>query len=176
VTDERPDPPPRATGDAAPAPDADTPPAPAAGSPPAGGGGGPAGWRDEHPPDLVGDRLEVHRARELAPYRRRDAGLYDSGLTDRYPGLRGSGTRDPRIRSSGPGPGAGTDQDPDRSSMLSARIALVAAIVVGQLWALTVMLDSWHERDDGQVWLLLAFQVISFVLALIVWRASPTER
>ena len=43
--------------------------------------------------------------------------------------------------------------------MLSARIALVATIVVGQLWALTVMLDSWHEGDDGQVWLLLAFQV-----------------
>jgi hypothetical protein len=35
------------------------------------------------PAGLVGDRLAVYRARELAPYRRRDAGLYDSGLTDR---------------------------------------------------------------------------------------------
>jgi hypothetical protein len=136
----------------------------------------PASWPDEHPPDLVGDRIETYRARELAPCRRRDAGLYDSGLTDRYPGLRGSGTRDPRIRSTGPGPGAGTDQDPDRASMLAARIAIVATIVVGQLWALTVMLDAWHEGDDGQVWLLLAFQAVWFMLAVVVWRAAPTER
>jgi hypothetical protein len=133
-------------------------------------------WPDERPPPLAGDRAETYRARELGPYRRRDAGLYDSGLTDRYPGLRGSGTRDPRIRSTGPGPGAGTDQDPDRASMLAARIAIVATIVVGQLWALTVMLDGWHEGDDGQVWMLLGFQVVSFVFALLVWRAAPTER
>jgi hypothetical protein len=137
--------------------------------------GNPADWPDERPPDLVGDRI-TYGARELGPDRRRDAGLYDSGLTDRYPGLRGSGTRDARIRSTGPGPGAGTDQDPDRTSMLSARIALAATIVVGQLWALTVMLDAWHEGDDGQVWLLLVFQVISFALAIVVWRAGTTDR
>jgi hypothetical protein len=50
------------------------------------------------------DPAHPYRARQLAPYRR-DAGLYDSGLTGRYPGLRGSGSRDARIRSSGPGPG-----------------------------------------------------------------------
>ena len=154
--------------------DVDRPAVPAAAPPDASAD--PAGWHDEHPPDLVGDRLETYRARDLAPYRRRDAGLYDSGLTDRYPGLRGSGARDPRIRSTGPGPGAGTDQDPDRASMLSARIAIVATIVVGQLWALTAMLDSWHEGDDGQVWLLLAFQAVSFVVALVTWRAAPTDR
>ena len=135
-----------------------------------------ADWSEEHPRDLVGDRLETYRARDLAPYRRRDAGLYDSGLTGRYPGLRGSGNRDPRIRSTGPGPGAGTDQEPDRASMLAARIAIVATVVVGQLWALTVMLDSWHEGEDRQVWILLAFQVVSFALALIVWRAGTTDR
>ena len=154
--------------------DVDRPAVPAA--PPPDASADPAGWHDEHPPDLVGDRLETYRARDLAPYRLRDAGLYDSGLTDRYPGLRGSGARDPRIRSTGPGPGAGTDQDPDRASMLSARIAIVATIVVGQLWALTAMLDSWHEGDDGQVWLLLAFQAVSFVIALVTWRAAPTDR
>ena len=57
------------------------------------------------PTDLDLDRdvdpAHPYRARRLAPYRR-DAGLYDSGLTGRYPGLRGSGTRDARIRSSGP--------------------------------------------------------------------------
>ena len=136
----------------------------------------PDGWRDERPPELVGDRAQPYRARELAPYRRRDAGLYDSGLTDRYPGLRGSGARDARIRSTGPGPGAGTDQDPDRASMLSARIAIVATIVVGQLWALTVMLDAWHEHDTAQTWLLLAFQAVSFALAVVVWRAGTTDR
>jgi hypothetical protein len=138
--------------------------------------GNPADWRDERPPELVGDRVETYRARELGPYRRRDAGLYDSGLTDRYPGLRGSGTRDPRIRSTGPGPGAGTDQDPDHASMLSARIAIVATIVVGQLWALTVMLDAWQEGDPTQTWLLLAFEAASFIVALVVWRAGTTDR
>jgi hypothetical protein len=136
----------------------------------------PAGWRDERPPALVGDNAESYRARELGPYRRRDAGLYDSGLTDRYPGLRGSGARDPRIRSTGPGPGAGADQDPDRASMLSARIAIVATIVVGQLWALTVMLDAWHEHDTTQTWLLLAFEAASFILAVVVWRAGRSDR
>jgi hypothetical protein len=138
-------------------------------------GGNPTEWPDERPRDLIGDRI-TYRARELGPYRRRDAGLYESGLTERYPGLRGSGTRDPRIRSTGPGPGAGTEQDPDRASMLSARIAIVATIVVGQLWALTVMLDAWHEGHDGQTWLLLAFEALSFIVALVVWRAGTTDR
>ena len=47
------------------------------------------------------DPAHPYRARQLAPYRR-DAGLHDSGLTGRYPGLRGSGSRDPRVHSSGP--------------------------------------------------------------------------
>lgn len=125
---------------------------------------------------LVGDGAESYRARELGPDRRHDAGLYDSGLTDRYPGLRGSGARDPRIRSTGPGPGAGADQDPDRASVLSARIAIVATIVVGQLWALIVMLDAWHEHDTTQTWLVLAFEAASFILAVVVWRAGSSDR
>jgi len=104
---------------------------------------------------------------------RRDAGLYDSGLRKRYPGLRGSGGRDPRIRSSGPGPS--TDRA-ERASMLHGRIALVALIVVGQLWGLTVALNAWFERRTGQVWLLLGFQVLSFALALAVWLATPRDR
>lgn len=145
-------------------------------APPPDGPVEPATWPEDRPPDLIGDRIETYRARDLAPYRRRDAGLYDSGLTDRYPGLRGSGNRDARIRSTGPGPGAGTDQDPDRSSMLAARIAIAATVVVGQLWGLAVMLDSWHEGEDGQVWMLLAFQAVSFVIALVTWRATSTDR
>jgi hypothetical protein len=129
----------------------------------------------EDPRDLDRDVDPEHpyRARQLAPYRR-DAGLYDSGLTGRYPGLRGSGARDPRIRSSGPG--AGGDPNPERASMLAARTAIVATIVVGQLWALTVALNAWQEDRMGQVWLLLAFQALSFLLAAAVWLAGPRDR
>jgi len=123
--------------------------------------------------DRDADRDQPYRARQLAPYRR-DAGLYDSGLTGRYPGLRGSGTRDPRIRSTGPGPGG--DQSPERASMLAGRIAIVATIVVGQLWGLTVALNAWQEDRPGQVWLLLAFQALSFALAVTVWLAAPRDR
>jgi hypothetical protein len=128
------------------------------------------------PPDDLDrgvDPEHPYRARQLAPYRR-DAGLYDSGLTGRYPGLRGSGARDPRIRSSGPG--AGGDPNPERASMLAARTAIVATIVVGQLWALTVALNAWQEERMGQVWLLLAFQALSFLLAVAVWLAGPRDR
>jgi hypothetical protein len=129
----------------------------------------------EEPRDLDRDVDPEHpyRAGQLAPYRR-DAGLYDSGLTGRYPGLRGSGARDPRIRASGPG--AGGDPSPERASMLAARTAIVATIVVGQLWALTVALNAWQEDRMGQVWLLLAFQALSFALAAAVWLAGPRDR
>jgi hypothetical protein len=134
--------------------------------------GGPMEPRDL---DRDVDPAHPYRARQLAPYRR-DAGLHDSGLTGRYPGLRGSGSRDPRVRSTGPGPGAGVDREPDRTSMLNARIAIVATIVVGQLWGLTVALNAWLDHRMGQVWLLLAFQLLSFVLAVAVWLAGPRDR
>jgi hypothetical protein len=125
------------------------------------------------PVDHGDQEAQPYGAPQLAPYRR-DAGLYDSGLRRRYPGLRGSGTRDPRIRSSGPGPGG--DQSPERAAMLAARIAIVATIVVGQLWGLTVALNAWLEDHTGQVWLLLGFQVASFALAVAVWLAAPRDR
>ena len=121
------------------------------------------------------DPAHPYRARQLAPYRR-DAGLHDSGLTGRYPGLRGSGTRDPRVHAPGPGPGAGADTEPDRASMLNARIAIVATIVVGQLWGLMVALNAWLEHDNGQVAALLGFQLLSFAVAVAVWRAAPRDR
>jgi hypothetical protein len=121
------------------------------------------------------DPAHPYRARQLAPYRR-DAGLHDSGLTGRYPGLRGSGSRDPRVRSTGPGPGAGADTEPERASMLNARIAIVATIVVGQLWGLMVALNAWLEHRTGQVLVLLGFQLLSFAVAVAVWRAAPHDR
>jgi hypothetical protein len=140
------------------------------------GGPEPSRSREpEEPQDLDRDvdPAQPYRGRQLAPYRR-DAGLYDSGLTGRYPGLRGSGARDPRVRSSGPGRGG--DHDPERASMLAGRTALVATIVVGQLWALTVALNAWQEHRMGQVWLLLGFQALSFLLAAAVWLAAPRDR
>ena len=125
------------------------------------------------PRDRDVDPAHPYRARQLAPYRR-DAGLHDSGLTGRYPGLRGSGSRDPRVRS--PGPGAGADAEPERASMLNARIAIVATIVVGQLWGLMVALNAWQEHHNDQVVLLLGFQLLSFAVAVAVWRAAPRDR
>jgi len=121
------------------------------------------------------DPAHPYRARQLAPYRR-DAGLHDSGLDGRYPGLRGSGSRDPRIHTPGPGLAAGADREPDRASMLNARIAIVATIVVGQLWGLMVALNAWLDHHTGQVLLLLGFQLLSFAAAVAVWLAGPRDR
>jgi hypothetical protein len=130
--------------------------------------GGPPEQRDR---DV--DPAHPHRARQLAPYRR-DAGLHDSGLDGRYPGLRGSGSRDPRVHAPDPGIGAGADREPDRASMLNARIAIVATVVVGQLWGLVVALNAWLDHRTGQVVLLLGFQLLS--LAVAVWLAGPRDR
>jgi hypothetical protein len=133
----------------------------------------PGGPQDPRDPDV--DPAHPYRARQLAPYRR-DAGLHDSGLDGRYPGLRGSGTRDPRIHAPGPGLAAGADREPDRASMLNARIAIVATVVVGQLWGLVVALNAWQDHRDGQVVLLLGFQLLSFAVAVAVWLAAPRDR
>ena len=144
---------------------------------PGAGRSAEAAFDPGEPRDLDRDVDPAHpyRARQLAPYRR-DAGLHDSGLSGRYPGLRGSGSRDPRVHASGPGPGAGADRDPDRASMLNARIAIVATIVVGQLWGLVVALNAWLDHRMGQVLLLLGFQVLSFAVAVAVWLAAPRDR
>jgi hypothetical protein len=52
----------------------------------------------------------------------------------------------------------------------------VATIVVGQLWGLMVALNAWLEHRDGQVLLLLGFQLLSFAVAVAVWRAAPRDR
>jgi hypothetical protein len=60
--------------------------------------------------------------------------------------------------------------------MLNARIAIVATIVVGQLWALVVALNAWLEDKTGQVLLLLGFQLLSLAVAVAVWLAAPRDR
>ncbi|HEY7661473.1 MAG TPA: hypothetical protein VIC58_12855 [Actinomycetota bacterium] len=76
--------------------------------------------------------------------------------------------------NTGPGPGAGHERDPIRATRLHARIAIVATIVVGQLWALTVGLNRYFEHES--VAFLVAFQALSFAAALVVWLAAPGER
>jgi hypothetical protein len=57
--------------------------------------------------------------------------------------------------------------------MLHARIAIVATIVVGQLWGLTVALDRYFlGRSVG--WLVV-FEALSFAIAVLVWLAAPGE-
>jgi hypothetical protein len=76
--------------------------------------------------------------------------------------------------NSGPGPGAGHDRDPVRAGILHARIAIVATIVVGQLWGLTIALNRYFEHEGVAV--LVGFEALSFVVALAVWVAAPGER
>jgi hypothetical protein len=79
-----------------------------------------------------------------------------------------------RVTNTGPGPGAGHDRDPERAAMLNARIAIVATIVVGQLWGLTVALNRYFEH--GSVAMLVVFEALSFLVVLAVWLAAPGER
>jgi hypothetical protein len=76
--------------------------------------------------------------------------------------------------NTGPGQGAGHERDPERAGMLHARTAIVATIIVGQLWGLTVALNRYLEHES--VALLLVFEALSFLAALAVWLAAPGER
>jgi hypothetical protein len=71
-------------------------------------------------------------------------------------------------------PGATSAPDhPDLAAALAGRIAVVALIVVTQLWALTTALDAWFERDMAAVWWLLGYQVVAFATSLLIWIARP---
>lgn len=58
--------------------------------------------------------------------------------------------------------------------MLHARTAIVATIIVGQLWGLSVALNRYFEHEP--IVLLVVFEALSFVVALVVWLAAPGER
>ncbi|MFD9034316.1 hypothetical protein ACFVZW_24710 [Streptomyces sp. NPDC059567] len=96
---------------------------------------------------------------------------------ERYPQIRPtSGYGDPRIRHTGPGPGAGTEQEPERSSKLSARLTLALTVVVGQLWGLTIVVDEWMAGDTGTAWWGAGFLVLSFLVVLGLWLLDPKDR
>jgi hypothetical protein len=82
---------------------------------------------------------------------------------------------DGHIRSSQRGATPSPDH-PDLAAAVAGRIALVALIVVTQLWALTVALDTWFERNMTAVWWLLGYQALAFVTSLLIWIARPEER
>ncbi len=78
--------------------------------------------------------------------------------------------------ASGPGPGAGGDRTPERTAADVSRIVLIATIVVGQLWGLTVALNACFEGEMATVWWLVAFEGLSFLVALGMWLLTPGER
>lgn len=96
---------------------------------------------------------------------------------------RGSVERSPVPGRPPPGP-AGADRFTDRFAArtrhvpVTAAIVVVATIVVGQLWALTVALDAWLEGDEAAARWILVFQAASFALSLLVWRlaSAPQDR
>ncbi|MFF1833739.1 hypothetical protein ACFVXE_05980 [Streptomyces sp. NPDC058231] len=96
---------------------------------------------------------------------------------ERYPQIRStSGYGDPRVRRTGPGPGAGTDQEPERSSKLTARLALAMTVVIGQLWCLTVVIDEWMEGNSGTAWWGAGFLCLPFLVVLGLRVVDPKDR
>lgn len=59
---------------------------------------------------------------------------------------------------------------------LVTRIVIVATVVLGQLFALTVALDASLLDHDDQAWLLAGFSLISFALVLVLTRVEPPPR
>ncbi|MFI8005542.1 hypothetical protein [Streptomyces sp. NPDC086010] len=98
-------------------------------------------------------------------------------LHERYAQIRPtSGYADPRVRRTGPGPGAGTEQEPERSAKLTARLVLALSVVVGQLWALTEVVNVWMEGDTGTAWWGAGFLCLSFLVVLGLWLLDPKDR
>ncbi|MGW2303756.1 hypothetical protein [Streptomyces sp. NPDC001809] len=98
-------------------------------------------------------------------------------VRERYPQIRPtSGYGDPRITRTGPGPGAGMEQEPERSSKLTARLVLALTVVIGQLWGLTIVVDEWMAGDTGTAWWGAGFLCLSFLVVLGLWALDPKDR
>lgn len=68
------------------------------------------------------------------------------------------------------------DTEAGSRSALTTRIVIVATIVLGQLFALTVALEAKLLDRDGEAWLLAGFSILSFVVALVLTRVDPAPR
>jgi hypothetical protein len=59
---------------------------------------------------------------------------------------------------------------------LVTRIVIVATIVLGQLFALTVALEASLLDHDGQAWMLAVFSLVSFAVVIVLTRVDPPPR
>lgn len=67
-------------------------------------------------------------------------------------------------------------RDTGVTTSLIARIVIVATIVLGQLWALTVALEASLLDHDGQAWLLAGFSAVSFAVTLLLTTVDPPSQ
>lgn len=56
------------------------------------------------------------------------------------------------------------------------RIVVVATVVLGQLFAITVALEAYLLDHHFQAWLLAGFSVASFAVVLVLTRVDPPPR
>ena len=70
--------------------------------------------------------------------------------------------------------GAGDQEQVHRAeaATLNRRIVLMAVVVMAELWALTAALDAWAEGRTEVFGWILAFQAVSFLLALSITMAT----
>lgn len=74
-------------------------------------------------------------------------------------------------------PGAPAEEhEPGAATGLVTRIVIVATIVLGQLFALTVALEASLLDHDGQAWLLAAFSLVSFAVVIVLTAIEPSRR
>ena len=66
------------------------------------------------------------------------------------------------------------DTDEGLKAGVVTRTIIVATIVLGQLWALTVALEAYLLGEDAQAWWLAGFSWLSFAVAAgLVWLEAP---
>jgi hypothetical protein len=64
----------------------------------------------------------------------------------------------------------------DLTSALNTRIAIVLAVIVGQLWGLKMALDAWFGGHTQALWIIVAFQSVSTAITLAVARVPKASR
>lgn len=68
------------------------------------------------------------------------------------------------------------DTEAGARSGVVTRIVLVATIVLGQLFALTVALEASLLDHDSQAWTLAVFSLVSFAVVVVLTRIEPPPR
>ena len=68
------------------------------------------------------------------------------------------------------------DTEAGARTALVTRIVIVATVVLGQLFAITVALEASLLDHDREAWLLAGFSLVSFAVVLILTRVDPPPR